>query len=207
MHLNATLDQMIQFTARQTKRDEDVVKSGDVYAEDALVIVNKFIDGFNYAKNKIIRERYRPTKTETVTIGPSNSIDLNTLSKIVLKVKDIYHSDTSAKVTDWDQGDDFTLRFPMGTSGTSVDIEYAYMIPDFPNNPSKTDLEMVLDLPEAIVDYRVLCYYSAYEYHAIKGSDRDLDKASLFLPKWNDGFLHIPKSVKGVRKVKDRAGY
>lgn len=205
--MNATLDQMIEFTARQTKREEDVVKTGDVYIEDALVIVNKFIDGFNYAKNKIIRERYRPIKTETVTIGQDNTVDLKTLSKTLLKIKEVYHANTSAKVMDWEQGDDFALGFPTWMSGSSVDIKYAYMIPDFPNDPTKEDLEMVLDFPEAIVDYRIPCFYACYEYHLIKGSDRDLDKTGFFLSKWNDGFFHIPKSVKGSSRVKDKARY
>lgn len=205
--MNATLDELILFTARQTKREEDVVKSGGVYIEDALVIVNKFIDGFNYAKNKIIRERYRPTHKETVLVGPNNAIDLTTMSKTVMKVNEVYESGTLASITNWGQGEDFTLYLPYGSEGMSVDIEYAYKVPDFPNNPSSTDLEMVLDFPEALVDFRILGYYSAYEYHLIKGSDRDLDKTGFFLSKFNDGFLHIPRTVKGFSRVKDRARY
>ena len=203
--MKATLDEMILYTARQTKRTEDVFKTAGVYTEDALVIVDKFIDGFNYAKNKIFRERFQPMYVETVTIDSDDEIDLSTLTKPLFKVKEIYMN--GCKTFDWKDTGGFRIKFPTGSAGTDVAITYVYMIPDFKNNPTQTDLEVQLDFPEAIVDYRILCFYATYEYHLIKGSDRDLDKTGFFLAKWNDGFLHIPKSVKGVKMVQDRAGY
>ena len=200
--MNATLDEMILFTARQTKRTEDVVKTGGVYTEDALEIVNKFIDGFNYAKSKICKERHMPLERDTITVGGETA-----LVKDIYKVKSIKLAGTQTEVTDWEIGPGLSIEFPDSYNGLELDIEYYYMIPDFPNNPTATELQLMLAFPEAIVDFRILCFYACYEYHLIKGSDRDLDKTGFFLSKWNDGYLHIPKTIKGNKTVKNRARY
>ena len=184
--------------------NEDVYKTSGVYMEDALIIVDKYIDGFNYAKNKICRERYRPMRKETVYINEDNTIDLYGFERDVISVVRVLKGD--AEISDWEQGPDFTLVFPTG-AGEEVEIEYYYIIPDFPNNPTAEALATPLDFPEAVVDYRILCYYACYEYHLIKGSDRDLDKTGFFINKFNDGFLHIPRNVKGPKRVKDRSLY
>lgn len=196
------LQEMIDFTARQTKRTEDVVKLGGVYTDDALEIVNKFIDGFNYAKNKICKERYMPIQRDTFVVGSNVS-----LTKDLFKIKKLFISGTETEITDWTIGPGLSIEIPDCYNGMTVDLDYYYILPDFPNNPTATDLESYLGFPEAIVDYRILCFYACYEYHLIKGSDRDLDKTGFFLSKFNDGFLHIPRTISGVKRVKDRARY
>lgn len=197
-----TLDDMILFTARQTKRTEDVVKVGGVYTADALEIVNKYIDGFNYAKNKICRERYKPVYEETKVIGDDLCVDLSTLTKTAFKIVMITDVETDTEITDW-IANGFEIEFTDG-AGTSVSIKYNYIPTDYPNDPDATALATALEFPDGIVDFRILCFYSAYEYHLIKGSDRDLDKTGFFLSKWNDGFLHIPKSTKTIKRVRVR---
>lgn len=200
--MSVTLDEMIQYTARQTKRTEDVVKTGTVYMDDALDIVNLYIDGFNYAKNKICRERWKPRLTERFVVGQPMA-----LTKDLHKIKEIRVVDTDTLMEDWTVGPGLSINIPDMYMGMTVDIEYFYVIPDFPNNPTATDLQINFPFPEGIVDYRILCFYACYEYLLVRGSDRDLDKSNFFLNKFNDGFYHIPKDLGALKVVQDRARY
>ena len=198
--MSVTLDTMLSFTARQTKRTEDVVKTGGVYTEDALEIVNKYIDGFNYAKNKICRERFKPIFEEDIVVSAEGTIGIDQLSKSAFKIVRVTDTSDGYEFVDWD-ADGYEINIS-GGNGKTVTVKYNYVPEDFNNDPTATDLNTLLDFPEGIVDYRIICFYAAYEYHLIKGSDRDMDKTGFFLSKWNDGFLHIPKSIKGVKYVR-----
>lgn len=198
--MSATLQTMIDFTARQTKRTEDVVKTGGIYTDDALVIVNKYIDGFNYAKNKICRERCKPIYEEDVVADSEGVIALSDLAKDAFKIIKVTDTEDGYEITNW-VDDGFEIYISGGEYKT-ITVKYYYVPADFSNDPTALDLLVTLDLPEGIVDYRILCFYAAYEYHLIKGSDRDMDKTGFFLSKWNDGFLHVPKSIKGPRYVR-----
>jgi len=200
--MSVTLDEMISYCARQTKRTEDVVKTGGVYIDEGLDIVNLYIDGFNYAKNKICRERFSPRYTERFVVGQPMA-----LTKDLFKIKEITVVETGTPMEGWTVGPGVSINVPEAYNGMTVDIEYFHVIPDFPNNPTAQDLLIRCPFPEAVVDYKILCFYACYEYMLVRGSNRDLDKSAFFLNKFNDGFYHIPKDIGSVKVVKDRARY
>lgn len=195
--MQVTLDDMIQFCASETNTDEDVAQSNGTYTGDALPIVKKYINAINYAKNMIIRQKYMPTHIEEFILDNNRRIDLATASKIFVKLVEIRDT-TDSVISDYRQSEGLNIIFDSSNEGDVLSVQYAYKPDDF----TLSNLSQVLDLPEGIVDWQILCYYACYKYHLIKGGDRDLDKTSFFLGLFNDGFSSIRSNFNSKKTVK-----
>lgn len=174
---------MLQEVAVYTGTSNELVKNGGFYTGNALILANKFKSALNYAKNKIAREKYAPSTSETVVLDSNLQFSITSLSKSFRFVKAIKNANGYSIF--WEKSVGGKIKCPNENAGDTVTVEYSYMPYDL------ASLFDVLDLPEYVVDPKILCYYAAYMYFVTEGNNRDLDKSQFWLGLWNDGLESI----------------
>lgn len=190
-----TLDQMIQFCARTTNTTEDVVKIEGVYSGDALPIVKIFLDGINFAKNKVLKERCKPSVKQDFILGDDLLIDLSTTSNTFMKLIDL--RDSCGNLIDDYRVDGLDIIFPSYCKDKIITLQYGYKLPDL----TLDNLDGEFEFPKGIVDDFLFCYYAAYWYHFVKGSDRDLDKTAYLISLFNDSFDSIKSRINPISNI------
>lgn len=189
-----TLDEMYQEIAIYTDTTDEVIKSNGIYTGDALAIVNRFKSAINYAKGKVVREQFTPTYSETVTLDANKSFDISLLTKTFLrliKLEDVNENE----LNDNKILSTYQIKLPNQNVGDIITVYYGYMPSDL------SALTDTLDLPQGVVDAKVLCYYAAYQYHLIEGGNKDFDKANYYLTLFNDGITNITANFGKVNSV------
>lgn len=197
--MQPTLDTMIQFCAQLTDTLDDVTPVGGPYAGDALPIVNRFINAINYVKNKIARERFIPDYVEQITLPSTLVLDLTTLSKNLIKINKITDIN-DVEITTYNDYATMKIKLPLNSSGDILNIYYTYMPPDLVLLTDK------LDFPDTIVDWKVLCFYAAYQYWLIEGGWENKHTASYYLNMYSDGFSNIQKNTLPFKRVRIKYG-
>lgn len=172
-----TLDEMYAETAMYT--DETINKVNGNYDGNSMPIINKFRSAINYAYKKICREKYHPEIEDR--INPGDILTMKFYRILSVKTEDGFDIDYSIE--------DNELRYDYDGA---VLVRYQYIPNDLVN---LTDEPIV---PEEYVDYKIMCYYAAFQYLNIEDDDR----AARWLSLWNDGFDSI-KEIKVVQyKIK-----
>jgi hypothetical protein len=170
-----TLDQMITTTLRFAQ----LKSNADTKTE--------ITSALNYAYKKICREKYRLKNTEDVTLIVDGKFDCKSLAKSFFIPSDLYIK------TDGDY-----ILLPSNKAGDTVTINY-YYIPTDLVNPSD-----VPELPETIVDHKILCFYAAYESLKVDGDEEGF--APTWLNLFNDGFNNIKTNRQPVNTVQNVDG-
>jgi hypothetical protein len=179
---------MIQETAVYV--NEDIGTSP--YTGDNLKIANKIISGLNYAYMKICKEKWKPFIRETVTLGADGTIDLTGLDETFNGIRNL--QDASDTEIAFRYVDNTTLEVAQGKENDTVYLTYFYV----PAELSGSTLTGKIVLPEGVVNNRVLCFYSAYQYLTIENDSY----AGYWLNLFNDGFDNISQSRGEVVQVK-----
>lgn len=163
-----TLEEMYNETAMYI--GEVLQKEGNLYIGESITLTNIFKSAINYVYKKICREKYNLETTENITSGQA-------LTKKLYKVKSV---NIEGEAIPYILGNN-TIEFDYD----SADVNYFYI----PSN--LTNLTDIPELPEELVDHKILCYYAAFQYFNIEDDER----AVKWLSMWEDGF----KSIDGNR--------
>jgi hypothetical protein len=186
-----TLDEL--YIECATLVDETINKTGSVYTGDSLKITNIFKKGLNYAKNKILREKYSPIHSQTFILDRSLEINIGVLTKTFIAVYRIEDS-FGDEIGNYRKVSNFTLKLPDNQSGDVITLQYRYKTDDL------SLLTDVLDFPDGIVDAQILCFFAAYKYLIVEGSQDSKIRANDFLNLFNDGFDNIIDNVNEPQK-------
>lgn len=188
-----TLDDMLIETANYC--DADIVKTGDAYTGDSLVIVKRLTSALNYALNKIYREKLSLEYSESITLDANGEYDLSGLTKNLLRVKNVTDANHQEYYSELNVN---KLYVPSGVEGESYTITYNYM----PLELTYSALTGTTELPTS-VDMRIPCYYSAYFYLA---NDAD-ERSATYLDLFNDGYNSINARKNVQKRVRGRWYY
>jgi hypothetical protein len=189
-----TTDQLLQWCATDT--GNELVKSGTTYTGDNLILAKRFIQGLNYAKNKIARERYTPSYKETMTLDSDLCFSLTKLTKVFKNVVSITLNDSEIN---WIPYSSWRIRCPGNKENDTITVEYRYI----PQDLSADALGAYIDFPLGIVDPRTLCFYADYEYLI---TEEEQAKATYWLSLWNDAFDSINPNIGETNMIKNVYG-
>lgn len=195
---NLTLEQMLRECATYTDTQEELIPAGGPYTGKALTLANKFITALNYAKGKIVRERYMPMHYEKVTLPADKILDFSALSKSFLKLIKIEDANEN-EIVDYKEVATLKIKLSNYNEGDSFSITYGYMPID------QVNLADVLDLPAGIVDGKIPCFYAAYQYFLIEGK-KEFARANYYLSLWNDGLETISRNIGVINNRVRRVG-
>jgi hypothetical protein len=77
------------------------------------------------------------------------------------------------------------ICFARNSAGDTIYLRYTYIPADL---KALTD---VLDIPERVLNPKILVYFAAFDYLINSNSPRDINKANRYLQLWNDGYSNI----------------
>lgn len=187
---NLTLQQMIDKVAMYARRE---IGSAP-YTGDNLDVVNKIIDGINYAYEKICKEKYRLYYSEQITLDSNLRYDTANLTKTLWEIDSIKISNYMYQ---FEFVDDTVIVVPDGAEGVTFDIKYSYI-------PSSFTISSLTGKPafrDGQIDNTIMCYYATYHYLNI-----EIDSSSVtWLNLFNEGFSKIRESKGSSKKVKSLA--
>jgi hypothetical protein len=190
-----TLDDYIKEVITYTDTNEEIVKTSGTYAGESLIKANMIISALNYAKNLIVKEKISPDITQLIAIGETSLIDLTTLDRNFLSVVSVRNID--GRDIHYEFASLFQLYIPNMKPKDQVYLRYNYMPPDF----DISDLSAILDVPERILDPRLLCYFAAYFYLIQSPAAVDINNGNRYLVLWNDGYERLRQPEQGQKRV------
>ena len=154
-----------------------IIKTNGDYIGTSLQEVRKIITALNRAKNKIAREKFKPSYSESIVLGTNGTYDTESTTKLFIQIDSLTDANDNNIPYKWTATDTFKTNL---ASGEVLTLTYSFMPSDL------VYLTDVLDFPERI-DPRVLCYFGAYQYYLINAPDL----ADTWLSLWQDGFDSI----------------
>lgn len=192
-----TLDEMYIETA--VYADETISKTGEAYAGDSLVIVNKFKSALNEAYRKITKERYKLIYSEDIVLDASKQFELADLTETFFELVKVEDADEYEVTAIFKPGE--IVKCPNEASGDTVTVFY-YYLPD-----ELSDLDDEPAFPVAAVEHKIMCYYAAFKYLIVENDQQSRARAMDWLALWNEGYDSIDRSRGAVETVKNAMGW
>lgn len=144
----------------------------------------KFLSSFNYAYERVMREKWRPWTTEAVTLDADKCFTVSSLSKRCVSVKKItnlpdFSEDAgygyAAQYNFFEKDGDGTLFVYGAGANATVYVQYQYVparLIDMGTYDPETFVATATNTPQFDEAYHdVLCYWAAYEYFEGRGAN------------------------------------
>lgn len=182
-----TLDQTLQQCARNTYNQKVMVRSDSGYSGKGLDYATRFLDFINEILQKIAREKYPLTLTETKTLSDLGDFSLYALTQSPIRIRMVKYSNY-----EYDFNIDITGMVSVpGLFGVDVEVTYDSL----PARMTLADLDVQIPFPEAIVSPGVISDYATFRFLYQEGTDYDTTRATPFLNTFNEAYAGIRPAV------------